>query len=79
MNSKRQYAVIMVLDGNTVVTEAVDIRGLLNSFEHKNAFEWVNAIEDIFDEVLDLRLGESMYFQPDRDNESSKGIIARTK
>lgn len=35
------------------------------------------ALQDIIDEVLDLKEGESLYFFPNRDDKLSKGIIVR--
>ena len=44
-----------------------------------NDYEYIYALRDIINEVLDLKIGESMYFQPNRDNADSKGIILRVE
>lgn len=40
-------------------------------------WEFVNAMNEIGDEVKNLDVGNSMYFQPTRDDSNSKGIITR--
>lgn len=45
----------------------------------KNPFEFIFALQEIADAVLDLKENESMYFQPNRDNNQTKGILLRIK
>ena len=73
--SKRQY-VIQTSTGRTV-TEFLQpsINEIINNTEDEVYF----ALQDEIDLVLDLRKEESMYFQPNRDNNNSKGIITRVK
>jgi len=40
--------------------------------------KYPNADEYIIDRVMDLKIKESLYFQPNRDDHTSKGIITRT-
>lgn len=37
------------------------------------------ALQDIGDRVLDLRVGDSLYFQPIRDDDKTKAILIRIK
>ena len=39
--------------------------------------EVVYALQEIIDDILDLPAGDSMYFQPNRDDDGTKGIIRR--
>lgn len=45
----------------------------------KSDGELMYAIRENIDSVLDLKLNETMYFQPNRDDKTTKGIILRTK
>ena len=45
--------------------------------EDENATEVFYAMQGKTDEILDLKNGESLYFQANRDNENDKGIILR--
>ena len=45
--------------------------------ESYTEYEYVYALREMIDTVLLLKRGESMYFQPNRDDPNSKGIIKR--
>ncbi|PCJ57317.1 MAG: hypothetical protein COA65_09670 [Rhodospirillaceae bacterium] len=75
-NSKRKYEITLVERGSTD-TAYREIGEIINS--DKEGFEFEYALQDIIDEVLDLGLGHSMYFQSNRDNTDSKGIIVRIR
>lgn len=66
--SKRRY-VIQTSIGNTT-TELLHpkIQKIINNTEGEVYF----ALQDELDLILDLRQGESMYFQPNRDDSKSK-------
>lgn len=75
-NSKRAYEL--------VIHESVDgfynIKITIDEIMHpkdKNAFEYIYALQEIMDKVLDLPSGKAIYFKPDRDNNDALGIIAR--
>ena len=69
-NSKRQFQ----LFSSTELTQRVyDLEDLSND----DGSEILYALQEIIDEILDLKRGESMYFQPNRDNKESKGVIVR--
>ncbi len=55
------------------------IETLLNVDNNVDDLEYIYALQDMLDEVLDLQLDESIYFQPNRDNNLAKGIITRVK
>lgn len=48
-----------------------------DDFEEGSDYEFVYALDERRDEVLSLKKGQAMYFQPNRDDETSKGIITR--
>ncbi len=74
-NSKRRF-VIQTSVGNTT-TEF--LQPSLSDIINDNEAEVYFALQDEIDLVLDLRQGDSMYFQPNRDDNNSKGIITRVK
>lgn len=39
--------------------------------------ELIYSMQDVTDEILDLKIGDSMYFRPNRDDAQSKGLIVR--
>lgn len=74
-NSKRQYEIQMIEGGGEFSQRKINLFRLLNL--KKNEWEYIYALHEILDKVLDLKDGQSMYFQPCRDNDDSKGIILR--
>lgn len=74
-NSIRKYQLQMVEYSSDFTSVQLSIDRLL--FPKENDFEYIYAINDLLDYVLDLKAGESMYFQCNRDNSESKGIILR--
>ncbi|MBL4654165.1 MAG: hypothetical protein JKY53_15075 [Flavobacteriales bacterium] len=75
-NSKRKYEITTVESGATD-TIFREIDQIINSDDE--GFEFEYALQGIIDQVLDLGLGHSMYFQPNRDNKDSQGIIVRVR
>lgn len=75
MNSKREFKVVVVENG-CFGTFNHTLEDLIKS---KKDYEYLYSLRDDIDKVLDLKEKESMYFQPNRDNELAKGIICRIK
>jgi hypothetical protein len=75
LTSNRRYKVA-VCDSAGISIEEVTILRLIIT-DNENNFEFLYAMQDIVDKILDLREGESMIFQPNRDDSNSKGIIYR--
>jgi hypothetical protein len=73
MNSKRKYRVA-ISDAAGISIENITFKTLLNSSEDA---EFIYAMRDILDKILDLKEYESIYFQPNRDDKSTHGIIRR--
>jgi len=82
IDSKRKY-LIMGVTGNghhESVTDTVHqlLQGA-DAEEDGNDFEYRFAAQEISDDILDLKVNESMYYQPNRDDKDSKAIILRIK
>lgn len=83
--SNREYLFIMVEQGDKVEV-VITLDDLLQVDEDKNDYEYIYAIQDDIDYVLDLHVGQSIYFSPDRNYSVSgvkvdepKGILIRIK
>ena len=72
--SKRKYVAIGN-EGAQIFEIEFNFYELLK--EDENATEVFYAMQGKTDEILDLKNGESLYFQANRDNENDKGIILR--
>ena len=77
MNSKRKFTIYLHdgLDLNEVSFPLCDL--LRNEGKYKDTELFYSLLDDI-DLLLDLKGGESMYHQPNRDNPKSKALICRT-
>lgn len=75
ITSKRRY-VVQITEGGHHYDETIELKTLLTTSK-KNEYEYIYSMQDLIDEVLDLKDGESMYFKPNRDNDLAKGIITR--
>lgn len=64
-------------EGTTLTHKVVPLHRILNQIE--NEFEYIYAIADDMDKVLDLKKGETISFQFTRDNSSSIGILRRSE
>ena len=71
INSHRSYKVLESQNGITNISD-FDLN-LLENDETETAY----ALQEQIDAVLDLKINESMYFQPNRDDNNSKAIITR--
>lgn len=75
VSSKRIYSVETSTNG-VIENFRIDFSEII---EKNSITEVVYAIQDIFDDVMDLKVKEAMYFQPNRDDSRSKGIITRMR
>ena len=73
-HSKRHFVIQTSYAG---VTE--QIGASITEIEENNEAEVFYALQESMDSVLDLRRNESIYFQPNRDDGNSRGIITRIK
>jgi hypothetical protein len=77
-NSKfnRRFNIQISEQGVTDSIKNVTVERLIE--ERKNEYEYIYAIQSYhLDDMLDLKIGESIFFQPIRDDSKSKGIITR--
>ena len=93
-NSKRVYVFTYATglplelrssDGNSISlepfnTEQLSIGYLLSKDNPEGDLESKYAIQDVIDEVLDLKAGESMYLSANRDRpDETKGVLIRIR
>ena len=74
--SARMYCVICVEFG-IISKNNVTLPDLLLINLGGAEMEYKYAMYEKMDEILDLKRLQSMYFQPNRDDDNSKGIITR--
>ena len=72
--SQRKY-IAVGNEGNQIFEIEFNLYDLLKVDEYSS--EVFYSIQEKTDEILDLKNGESLYFQANRDNENDKGIILR--
>jgi hypothetical protein len=77
MNSKREYEITYHLNGLATHKASIKLCKLEELIQEGS--ELVYAFNEVIDAVLDLNLGESMYFQPHRGDKTTKGIIVRVR
>lgn len=79
LNTKRAYVVLIVAlcQNANIPPEVHEISlGELITSTPKD-FEFIYALRDMIDDVLDMEPGAVMPFQPKRDNRDFKGVIIR--
>ena len=72
--SKRKFRVVLI-DGNSFHENTISFDQLIGKLSSVD--EYFFAMQECIDSILDLKLNESMYFRPNRDDKNSKGIIMR--
>lgn len=75
-NSKREFVAIFD-DAGLGTTAHLKLRNILEP--KNNDYEYIYALGEDIDAILDLAYMQSMTFAPNRDEKDSKGIIIRTK
>lgn len=73
LNTSRKYKVA-ISDIADLSIEDVSFKTLTDG---ESDAEFIYSMRQIIDSILDLKVGESIYFHPDRDDESTHGIIRR--
>lgn len=78
LDSKREYEIQLSSSGTTC-KKSHTIQNLLAHWSSSNFadYEYIYAMAEMIDTILDLKKGENLYFQSDRDDKGSKGIITR--
>jgi hypothetical protein len=73
-----KYEIIVTEEGFTNNHRYTFEKLFLNNIAEGSDWEFVYALHELAESVIKLDVNESMYFQPNRDNDKSKGIIVRT-
>lgn len=73
LNTNRRFKVVF-LDREDVKEKDFSMKALLLDDDNT---ELCYAAQDIADDILDLKLWETLFFQTDRDNKNAKGLIIR--
>lgn len=76
LNTKRKYIATWI-EGADSATEHFDLSDIIE--ENKIDYEYLYAIRDDLDKILDLKEGQIIHFQFNRDNKDSQGVIKRIK
>ena len=76
--SKRKWKIVMINDG-VVHQEIICLMKIYEKAEQEDDFEYNYAIQERIDDLLDMKEGEVIHFQFNRDDDNDKGIIARIK
>lgn len=75
--SKRKFKAV-IFEGGSFETVTVKLSDLTKEDDGQGTeYEYIYALQEEGDKLLDLKVGEAMYFQPNRDNDLAKGIIYR--
>ncbi len=79
INSKRMFAVVFIEGESTYSNPAVKLHEIYpeGHVPMGSQWEWHYAIQDNIDEVLDLKPGERLQMNFNRDNADSAGFIKR--
>jgi hypothetical protein len=75
--SKRRY-IIAIVESEAIPTISLSIDQIANPLENGADYEYRYALNELIDEILDLKLYEKMTFKWNRDNPGTIGIILRT-
>lgn len=74
--SKRTFAVSFTEYGN-FTNEKITIQEIAET--SKGDFEWIYAMQDSIDDILDLKVNQTILFDFNRDNKLATGFIRRIK
>lgn len=79
MNSKRRFAIAFIEGTATVSNPSVTIGQIVGTetAPDLDGFEYQYSMKDNLDAILDLRVGERLKMNFNRDNEDSAGFIKR--
>lgn len=77
-NSKRKFKIILVVaDYSAIHPEIKTIDELLNVKSSGEDHEYMYSLNEVIDDVLDLKKRQHLFFQWNRDDSDSVGIIVR--
>lgn len=76
--SKRKYTVFIGAPKDGFISEEIYLRNILEP-KGKDGEDWeyIYALGNVIDEVMDLKPLDYLYFQANRDNKEDRGLIVR--
>lgn len=77
-NSNRRFKIV-IIESDKVSVEEMGLDDLMNVKPNGQDYEYMYALNDILDQILDLKQFEKMTFQWNRDNPDTLGIVLRWK
>jgi hypothetical protein len=78
MNTKRAFNIVFNSGGDQLEIKTLLLCQLPLMIKDSECEEVFYALNEELDNLMDLQIGRTMYFQPNRDDKTSKGIIIRT-
>jgi len=80
INTKREYKLLWDVHGETSEeTVCLDRIVYGEDGEEDSEYEYIYALQDDFDTILDLKIDEIIPFQFNRDDKREKGIVKRIR
>ena len=88
INSIRRYKIVTIDREDVAIFDDIPIQDIIGKSHYSELelyenpffdFELQYSLQDILDDILDLKLYEKLTFQSDRSVENSLGIIIRTQ
>jgi hypothetical protein len=78
-HSNRQYKVVMTFNSGDTQELNLDLEKLMEGNEEGSDFEYTYAMQDVMDDILDLKKSEMLHFYTCRDHKAEGiGVIVRT-
>ena len=78
-HTSRRYQAVICQSGAISKVELTAMELLLEQQEAGVEHEFIYALRQRMDDVLDIKLHESIYFQPSRDDINTMGILLRVQ
>lgn len=75
--SKRAYALVGFERGTPLSRQEIPLEELITENNKEGEYEYIYALREELDSILDLKEGEAKYVKLDRDDSESLGVILR--
>lgn len=77
LSTQREFKAVYHLNGLSVHEKQFSLNDFISNLSENDCEEIYYALDEIADDVLNLKEGESLYFKPNRDCKNSKAILVR--
>lgn len=77
VSSHRKYNLVFISPKGSVLNDTTDLTDIINVDTTNGDAEFLAALNDRLDDVINLAPGQRMEFQPNRDDIESYAIIVR--